>query len=178
MMRALGVLGLAILSLANQYQGAQSPQATFRGRADFVAVDVAVRQRGRPVSGLAASDFELFDNGKPQEIADLSYEKLPIDVTIALDISSSVTGDVLDQLRRSVGQLTSDLGAGDRLRLLTFNTRISRLMDFTAPVSGADAAFSQIRAIGGTAEDNPSPPTGGGPSGSPTTQAGSPPHTR
>lgn len=162
MMRIAGpLLVAAMISAANPYASApgivpvrqtlQDPQTTFRARADFVAVDVVVRQRGRPVTGLTAADFELFDNGAPQAIADLSYEKLPIDVTIALDVSGSVTGDVIDQLRRSVNQLTVDLGKADRLKLLTFNTRIQRLLDFSSPGAKTDAAFDQIRTRGATA---------------------------
>ena len=124
-------------------QGTPSPQApTFRGSAGFVSVDVSVHQRGRPITGLTARDFELLDNGVPQAIDAID---------VALDVSSSVTGDVLDQLRRSVGQLRADLGGGDRLRLTTFNTRVTRLTEFSSPPSAIDAAFLQIRATGATA---------------------------
>jgi VWFA-related protein len=127
----------------------QTPQ--FRGRADLVSVDVAVQQRGRPVTGLASADFEISDNGVPQKISDLVFETLPIDVTVALDISESVTGAVLDQLRRSVKDLAQDLTARDRLRVLTFNVRVSRLVDFGAPASSIDTAFNGIRPFGATA---------------------------
>lgn len=129
----------------------QDSQTTFRARADSVAVDVSVRQRGRPVTGLTAQDFELLDNGAPQQIADISYERLPIDLTVALDISGSVTGDVLAQLRRSVVQLTGDLVAADRLRLIAFNTRITRIADFAAPGANVDSAFDRMQPAGGSA---------------------------
>ncbi len=123
----------------------------FRGRADLVSVDVSVHQRGRPVIGLTATDFELLDNGAPQRITELVYETLPIDVTVALDVSESVTGAVLNQLRQSVRDLTQDLTPRDRFRLLTFNVQINRLIDFGAPVSAIDPAFDSIHASGGTA---------------------------
>jgi len=152
MTRTGGVLALSIaMSMGPTASAIQDPQTTFRARADSVAVGVAVRQRGRPVTGLTARDFELLDNGTPQQIADLTFEKLPIDVSVVLDVSGSVTGDLLDQLRRSVSQLTADLGAADRIRLLTFNTRVKRLMDFAAPGSSMDAAFGRIHGTGATA---------------------------
>jgi Ca-activated chloride channel family protein len=160
--RVIALSGAAVLGMATLFghprsagpltlQPAQSQQPTFRGRADFVSVDVSVRQRGRPVLGLTAGDFDLFDNGTPQEIADVSYERLPIDVIVALDVSGSVTGAVLDQLRRSVQQLQADLDTRDRLKLLTFNMRIKRILDFAAPAAATDASLFQVAPSGSTA---------------------------
>jgi VWFA-related protein len=143
------LVGVVFAGNALVFARPQTP--AFRATADSVRVDVAVLDRGRPVTGLAASDFVLLDNGTPQEIADFSREQLPIDVTIALDISASVRGDVLEQLRRSVQQLRADLRTNDRLKLLTFNMRIKRILDFGAPASATDEALAGIRAFGSTA---------------------------
>jgi VWFA-related protein len=130
--------------------GQESPQR-FRTSADAVSVEVSVRRQNRPVTGLKAADFEIVDNGVPQEVTEIGYEKLPIDVTVVLDVSASVTGSVLDQLRRSVRQLRADLGARDRLKLVAFNMRIRRLADFAEPVTVSDAAFGSIAGSGGSA---------------------------
>ena len=92
--------------LAARRSTAQDPQRpVFRSTAAAVPVDVAVRNRaGRPVTGLTIDDFELLDNGVPQQIDTISYGKLPIDVTIGLDVSHSVTGTMLDRLRRAVAR--------------------------------------------------------------------------
>jgi VWFA-related protein len=146
------VIRLAVWTLAASVAAVvmQNPPS-FRARADAVSIDVAVKQGGRPVTGLTAGDFELLDNGVPQTISQLSYETLPIDLTVALDVSQSVTGSVLDQLRRGVQELARDLTAKDRLRVLTFNVRITRLIDFGAPLREIDAAFDTIRPLGTTA---------------------------
>lgn len=123
----------------------------FRASADLVAVDVAVHLRGRPVTGLSAADFELFDNGGPQPIVQVGYETLPIDVTVAFDASRSVSGSVLEDLRRSVRELTTDLLARDRLRLLTFNSRVSLLADFAGAPATVDEAFAHLVPWGNTA---------------------------
>jgi VWFA-related protein len=129
----------------------QEPATTFRAGADVVSVEASVRRDKRPITGLKISDFELLDNGVPQEISDLTYERLPIDVTVVLDISASVTGPVLDQLRQSVRQLKSDLGSKDRLKLVAFNMQVRRLADFGAPASAADAAFETLSGRGSSA---------------------------
>ncbi len=110
-----------------------------------------MRQNRRPVIGLTAADFELLDNGVAQQITDVSYEKLPIDVTVLLDVSASVTGAVLDDLRAALKQLRSDLGTRDRLRLITFDMRVRRLVDFTDPAAAVDKALTSINARGSSA---------------------------
>ena len=84
-------------------------------------------------------------------IADLNYEKLPIDVTVLLDVSASVSGSVLDELRRSLRQLRADLGARDRLRLITFDMRIRRLVDFTQAAAATDDALASLGSAGSSA---------------------------
>ena len=125
-------LTIAAVWLGGVLPAVQDPPAVFRSSADLVSVDVAVRRGGRPVTGLGIHDFEVIDNGIPQQVAEMSYEKLPIDVTMALDVSESVTGALLDQLRRGVRQLEADLGPRDRLKLMTFNMRVARAMDFSS----------------------------------------------
>jgi VWFA-related protein len=125
--------------------------AVFRANADAVTVGVSVQRGGRPVPDLAQADFELTDNGVAQTIGALSYEKLPIDLTVLLDVSTSVNGRVLDQLRRAVNDLRKNLRPQDRLRLVAVNMRIQRLVDFDAPPAAIDAAFANLTSGGASA---------------------------
>ena len=149
---ATAAVVLAIAAPAGQSRDA-AQQPSFRASADLVGVDVSVRRAGRPVANLVAADFEVLDNGVKQVVSDLSFGKLPIDVTVALDVSESVTGTVLDQLRRAVRQLVSDLGPNDRLKLMTFNMRVKRVMDFveSATPAATEAAFKAMAGSGSTA---------------------------
>ena len=122
--------------------------------ANAVAVDVSVTESGRthrPITGLAASDFQVFDNGVPQQVDEVSYGKLPIDVTVALDVSHSVTGRLLDRLRHGVVQLIRDLGKEDRLKLVLFNMRVMRTLDFSRDVKAVEQVIRTAGAGGGTA---------------------------
>jgi Ca-activated chloride channel homolog len=129
----------------------QQPATVFRTGADVVSVDASVQRERRPVTGLTSADFELLDNGVPQEVTEVTYEKLPIDVTLVLDVSASVTGSVLDELRRALRQVRADLAGADRLRLLAFNMRIRRLVDFTQPSADVDLALATLRPGGSSA---------------------------
>ena len=128
---------------------AQAP--TFRSSANAVMVDVSVRDKNRKViSNLKAEDFEILDNGVAQTVDTASYGKLPIDVTVALDISYSVTGTLLERLRRGVTQLMQDLGKQDRLKLMLFNMRVNRVVDLTADTRAVDLALKAAAAGGST----------------------------
>jgi VWFA-related protein len=130
---------------------AQDPAPVFRAGADAVSVEASVRRDRRVVTGLTAADFEVLDNGVAQQVSDVSYEKLPIDVTVLLDVSASVSGPVLDELRRALKQLRADLSTQDRLRLLTFNMRVQRLVDFTDPAPKIDTALASVSGGGSSA---------------------------
>jgi Ca-activated chloride channel homolog len=127
------------------------PPPVFRASADVVTVDAAVQRDRRPVTGLKAADFELLDNGVPQEISDVAYERLPIDVTLVLDVSASVTGSVLEELGRALRQVRADLLPSDRLRLLIFNMSVRRLVDFSQPAASIDEALASVRGAGSSA---------------------------
>ena len=77
---------------------AGSADAVFRAGTSAVMVDVSVKTRsGRVVTGLTATDFVIQDNGVRQDVSAVSYGKVPIDVTVGLDVSTSVTGPLLDR---------------------------------------------------------------------------------
>jgi VWFA-related protein len=144
------VIWLALAAALGGQDPAPQPP-TFRATTDAVSVEVSVHNRNRGVlTGLGATDFVILDNGVRQQVVDVSYGKVPIDVTIALDVSYSVTGALLDRLRRAVVQLMGDLGKEDRLRLILFNMRVSRSVDFTKDVAAVERAIRAAQAGGGT----------------------------
>jgi VWFA-related protein len=81
--QCLAVLSVALfpaLSMAGQagqaaqVQPAQAP-ATIRVRVNVVEVRVVVRdEHGKPVANLTREDFQLYDDGKPQTIANFTME--------------------------------------------------------------------------------------------------------
>ena len=139
--------------VGSQVPASQLPQSpTFRSKTDAVVVDVTVSDRtGRTITGLTAADFQLLDNGVAQQVTEISYGKLPIDVTVALDVSHSVSGSLIERLRRAVRQLMDDLPAQDRLKLVLFNMRVTRTIDYTSDAKAVERAIRATAAGGGTA---------------------------
>jgi len=133
-------------------QNPQQPPPIFRAQASAVSVDVAVRDKFRkPIADLTASDFVLEDNGVRQSIDQLSYAKRPIDVTVGLDVSGTVTGVVLDRLRQAVTELAKGLRDVDRVKLLLFNSQVHRSIDFSSDAQAVIRAMKDVPTGGATA---------------------------
>ena len=132
----------------------------FRAKVESVRVDVLVTDNGQPILGLGPADFELLDNGVPQQVELVSFDQVPLNVILALDMSDSVAGERLEQLRGAGGGLLAALHKEDQAALVTFShvvamasgdvgflaTMLSVLLtleDSAAPVSpGAGSSFS------------------------------------
>ena len=70
----------------------------FRSQTELVRLDVSVTRGETPVDGLTAGDFVVTDNGVEQTVDSLSGERTPLQVQIAFDASSSVSGRRLRSL--------------------------------------------------------------------------------
>ena len=153
MVTAFAMVAATADSLLADLRAQDQQQApVFRARTSAVRVEVGVRDaQRRMVEGLTAADFTVLDNGVAQQVDDVTFGKVPIDVTVALDVSRSVAGPLLDRLRQGVMQLARDLRKEDRLRLLIFNFETQRLVDFTGDIDAINRAMNAATASGGTA---------------------------
>jgi len=106
---------------------AQQTLPTFYATTDAIMVPVAVHNGGRPVRGLVATDFVVLDNGVPQSIELVRLDAVPIDVTVVLDASGSLSDMARIQLRRDVEELARLLEPGDRLGALSFDSTVTEL---------------------------------------------------
>ena len=127
-----------------------SAQPKFSSRVESVRVDVLVTQDGIPVPGLTAEDFEVRDNGALQQVRMIGAGTLPLDVTLALDMSSSLEADRLASLRRAGSLLLNGLTKDDRASLLTFSHAVMQRQGMTADHAQVRAALDTAEPGGGT----------------------------
>ncbi len=80
-------------------------------------MDVFVSRKGNALLGLTKDDFELFDNGVRQEIEFVRREREPVSVALVLDVSDSVVGTPLNQLKAAADAFLRGLGPSDRAAL-------------------------------------------------------------
>jgi VWFA-related protein len=126
---------LAARTLAGQQPNPPAP--TFRSNVNLVLVDVVVRdRRGNVVSGLKADDFQLLEDGKPQQILTFAFEQIqnnaqPIErasllagatATAAPRVTAPAAPAAPPAPTTPSGPLTSEDVAGHRLLTLLFDT--------------------------------------------------------
>jgi VWFA-related protein len=116
-----------------------------------VRVDVLVTDRGQIVRGLQPSDFEVFDNGVPQDVDLVIFERLPLKAVMVLDMSDSVAGDRLEHLRAAGVMLLDQLAPDDESALVTFSHVVTIDAPLTVDRARLRAALQRADGFGRTA---------------------------
>ena len=130
-----------------------SPQhapPVFGASVESVYIDAFVTQRGVPVSGLAAADFELRDNRVVQQLDLVAADTQPLLAVLAFDASNSLDGEKLVALKAASQALLATLRAEDEATLLTFSDSIDWLVPPTTDKAAIRSALDKVRAGGGT----------------------------
>jgi Ca-activated chloride channel family protein len=97
-----------------------------------VLLPVTVRDStGRLVTNLARENFRVWEDGREQPLSDLRLRRVPVDVLLMIDASSSAASN-LEDFRRAVEEFSSRLAEDDRIALLKFDDRVELLQDWTA----------------------------------------------
>ena len=114
---AAAVAGFCTLTMSAQ-------QPTFRAGTQVVSLFTTVTDaQKRLVPDLQQSDFEVFDNEKPQPLIFFQNEVQPITVMVMLDTSGSMTL-TLDLLRAAAEQFVIRLLPADKAKVGAFNDKI------------------------------------------------------
>jgi len=109
-----------------------------------VLLPVTVRNSsGLLVGNLTRKDFRVFEDGVEQPLSDLSLRKVPVDVVLIVDASSSVA-DNLDDFRHAAEGFAMHLAADDRVSLMQFDDRVVLLQDWTSSLAQLRRALRRI----------------------------------
>src|SRR6185369_6899060 len=122
----IGSLALffSCLTLFVGQQEGQQDQQVFRSGLKAVAVYVTVSDaQGRLVPNLTKDEFEVYDNGKKQEITLFDSGVQPITLVMMLDSSGSMVGN-FSLVRSAAEQFVGQLLPGDKARIGSFANRI------------------------------------------------------
>jgi VWFA-related protein len=122
-----------------------APQPFRTGVKVVVAPTLVTDRQGNYINGLQPSDFQLTDNGTPQQIkVDVTY--VPISLVVAIQANS--TAEPALPRVRPIGPLFQGLVTGDRgeVAIVAFDHRIQVMQEFTSDSSKIEAALQRIRA--------------------------------
>jgi Ca-activated chloride channel family protein len=141
---------IAAFATAATILSAQIQNPTFSSRVEAVRVDVLVTEDGKPVRGLLAADFEILDNGVRQTVDIVSSQGLPLNVVFTFDLSGSIVGERLGNLREASHAVLGALRKGDQAALVTFNHAVLVGPGLTGETGLVKAAIDRAAPTGNT----------------------------
>ncbi len=129
---------------------AQNPDDVIRVDTELVPIEVAVTDSNdKPVRGLEAKDFKLYEDGTARPIEFFEPIKRndgrPLTIVFALDVSGSVTGAELSRLRNAMRNFTANLAEYDSyFAVLTFGMEVKTLQSFTNRTDKLEKGFEKL----------------------------------
>jgi Ca-activated chloride channel homolog len=153
-MRAVLAASLALLTCSPTAGASQTPEQrpTFKAVVQRVAVAAVVRDsKGRPVTNLKETDFQLFDSGQQRKIVDFRAETTPVSVALLVDFSGSMDVAVKREAAREISfHLLSWLTGKDEVGLFAFDRTLQALEPFGPAPGNVIKKLETLRPYGAT----------------------------
>ena len=92
---------------------------------------------GRPIPDLERNDFEISEDGVPQDIAVFQREDVPVSVGILFDTSGSMV-DKIEEVRDAVIHFIHTTNPADDIFLMRFSAEVYLVQDFTSYCASSD----------------------------------------
>jgi VWFA-related protein len=124
----------------------------FKTAVSLVHVDAEVTDGTRLLTGFHKEDFQIQDNGSPQQILYFSAEETPLDLILLFDVSGSMRPK-LEKLATSAHAALGQLRKGDRVALMVFTTKSRIVGPFTDDMQAVEQTINEKvlgKARGGT----------------------------
>ncbi|HMF95145.1 MAG TPA: VWA domain-containing protein [Vicinamibacterales bacterium] len=149
----LALAAVFIIPAAAQDTSSQT-QTTFKSTVDVVTIQASVRDhKGKVLTGLTPTDFEVRDNGQLRPILSLrSDRQSPISIALLVDMSGSMRLESKAGLaRQSYASILSQLRDGqDEVAVFTFDSALHERRGFTRDLSTLKGALDTFDAFGTT----------------------------
>jgi VWFA-related protein len=151
----VAAISAATLSAPLQAQNpAGQARPVFRSTADVVSIQTSVRdKRGRPMSGLTPTDFEVRDNGHVRPVISLRSDRhAPVSIAVLVDMSGSMrVGPKVAMARQAFGALLAQLREGqDEVAVFTFDSSLHERQPFTNRLATVSQSLVEFSPFGST----------------------------
>ena len=151
-MRQLFSLALLTAVVAGASGAAQEGgPIVFKSSVEQVAVAAQVRdERGRLVTNLKASDFELFDDGQKRTVSNVWSEPSPASVAILMDASGSMATKMARARETATTVLAGLKPGSDEVAMYSFDTALQEIRPFSSAFTATSRAWDATTAYGAT----------------------------
>jgi len=129
----------------------KSDDDVIRVDTELVAFEVSVSDKdGKPVRGLSAKDFKVFENGVERQIdffepIKKQNENRPLSIVFALDVSGSMTNEELVELQNALQQFVKRLADyNSYFAVMTFGMEVKTLQSFTNKPQKLEKTFEKL----------------------------------
>jgi Ca-activated chloride channel family protein len=134
-------------------QDATAP--VFQANVRLVHILATVKdQNGTPVGSLESRNFQVADNGVPQQIAVFERQtEQPLSIAVLIDASGSTAIDLkyeTDSVTRFVRAVTRSGNPQDTVALYSFNWEVVKQTGFTRDPATIDRRLRELNGVGGT----------------------------
>ena len=130
---------------------AQNSDDVIRIETDLIPFEITVSDKsGKPVRGLKAEDFRIFEDGveKPIEFFEpvkRQNDSRPLSIVFALDVSGSMTNDELERLRGAVQGFVRNLADyQSHFAIMSFAMEVKTLQSFTNRPEKLEKTFDKL----------------------------------
>ncbi|HEY6930395.1 MAG TPA: VWA domain-containing protein, partial [Thermoanaerobaculia bacterium] len=119
---------------------------------DAVELFTTVTEKGRPVAGLQASNFKVFEDGVIQKVESFeSVKNLPLTVGVMVDTSASMLPSLPEAQKAAISFLDYTIGEKDRAFTISFDNEPYLLCKPTGKKDKLFRSLAGMRAEGSTA---------------------------
>ncbi len=127
---------------------------TYRVNVDLVNLLCSVFDKNTNsfITNLTRDDFSVYEDNQRQEIKNFARETdLPLTIAMLIDTSQSVAPKLKFEQEAAISFFQSILAEKDRALLVSFDSDVSMLQDFTNDPNKMAKEIRKLRAAGGTA---------------------------
>ena len=124
------------------------PQSKIVRRVELVNTPVVVHDaKGQLVNTLDAKDFEVTDNGVPQQITHFDLGGDPLSVVFLVETSTRIT-PLLPQINKAASVLVGTvMGSDGEAAVVGFNDSVDKLQDFTTNQDAIEKTFAKLNTV-------------------------------
>lgn len=130
---------------------AQKSDDVIKVDTDLIPFEITVTDKaGKPVRGLKAEDFRVYENGVERKIdffepLKRQNDSRPLSIVFALDVSGSMTAEEMRKLRDSLRNFVKSLADYDTyFAVMTFGMEVKTLQSFTNRQEKLEKTFDKL----------------------------------